>query len=77
MLKLYSDSGDGQNRNRYLLERLWFALSKFNFTEIEHIFFIKGHSKNKTDSVHATIERVKRQLDVSTSGQELAVRQSS
>ena len=69
MLKLYSDSCDGQNRNRYLLEMLWFAMNKFKFTEIEH-FFIKGHSKNETvDSVHATIERVKRQLDVSTASQ--------
>lgn len=68
-VKLYSDSCGGQNRNKYFLTMIWYSLNKFEFQEIEHNFFVKGHSKNENDSVHATIERVSKNVDVYTTPQ--------
>ena len=45
---------------------LWYALSKFEFEEIEHIFFLSGHSQNEGDSMHSVIERSSRHVSVYT-----------
>ena len=44
---LFSDSCGRQNRNKNFLTMLWYGLSKFEFEEIEHIFFVSGHSQNE------------------------------
>ena len=63
---LFSDSCGGQNRNKNFLTTLWYALSKFEFEEIEHIFFVSGHSQNNGDSMHSVIERSSRHVSVYT-----------
>ena len=63
---LFSDSCGGQNRNKNFLTMLWYALSKFEFEEIEHIFFVSGHSQNDGDSMHSVIERSSRHVSVYT-----------
>ena len=54
--KLLSDSAGGQNRNRPFMAMLWWAAQHFDFEEIHHGFFVRGHSENESDSIHARIE---------------------
>ena len=63
---LFSDSCGGQNRNKNFLTMLWYALSKFEFEEIEHIFFVSGHSQNEGDSMHSVTERSSSHVSVYT-----------
>ena len=63
---LFSDSCGGQNRNKNFLTMLWYALSTFEFEEIEHIFFVSGHSQNDGDSMHSVIERNSKHVPVYT-----------
>ena len=44
---LFSDSCGGQNRNKNFLSMLWYARHKYDFDEIEHVFFVSGHSQNE------------------------------
>ena len=53
---LYSDNCSGQNRNRYFLCMLWYAMKRFAFTRIEHKFLERGHTFNDNDWMHSTIE---------------------
>ena len=62
----FSDSCGGQNRNKNFLTMLWYALSKFEFEEIEHIFFVSGHSQNEGDSMYSVTERSSRHVSVYT-----------
>ncbi|XP_070183840.1 uncharacterized protein [Littorina saxatilis] len=66
---LFSDSCGGQNRNKNFLTMLWYALTKFHFDEIEHVFFVSGHSQNEGDSMHSVIERMSRHVAVYTPSQ--------
>ncbi|XP_070194118.1 uncharacterized protein [Littorina saxatilis] len=66
---LFSDSCGGQNRNKNFLTMLWYALTKFHFDEIEHVFFVSGHSQNEGDSMHSVIERMSRHVVVYTPSQ--------
>ena len=72
-VKLYSDSCGGQNKNRNFVCMLWLALNRFSLSEVEHIFFIRGHSKNENDSVHSAIERASSKINVYTTGQWAAI----
>lgn len=48
---------------------LWYALSKFQFEKIEHVFFVPGHSQNEGDSMHSVTERSSRHVAVYTPSQ--------
>ena len=53
---LYSDNCGGQNRNRFFLCMLWYALTAFSFETVEHKFLERGHTQNENDSMHSAIE---------------------
>ena len=61
---LYSDNCGGQNRNRFFMCMLWYALTAFTFEKVEHKFFERGHTFNENDSMHSTIETALRKLSV-------------
>lgn len=66
---LLSDSCGGQNRNRPFMAMLWWAAQKFDFQEIRHGFFVRGHSENESDSIHARIEAASKHVNVYTTPQ--------
>ena len=68
-MTLFSDSCGGQNRNRNFLSMLWYARHKFQFDEVQHVFFVSGHSQNEGDSMHSVIERASRNIPVFTPSQ--------
>ena len=68
-VKLLSDSCGGQNRNRPFLAMLWWAAQTFDFEEIHHTFFVRGHSENESDSIHSRIERASKHIEVFTTNQ--------
>lgn len=70
---LFSDSCGGQNRNRFFVTMLWFAINRLSIQEVVHTFFVRGHSKNENDSVHSTVERAAQKIEIYTSGQWAAV----
>ena len=61
---LYSDNCGGQNRNRFFMCMLWYALTAFSFEQIEHKFLERGHTFNENDSMHSTIETALRKRSV-------------
>ena len=63
---LFSDTFGRQNRNKNFLSMLWYARHKFQFVEIEHVFFVRGHSQNEADSMHSVIERASKNFPVYT-----------
>lgn len=60
----YSDNCAGQNKNRYLFNLYRYCLKKFNLQSIIHRFLEKGHTQNEGDSMHALIERCKKNKEV-------------
>lgn len=61
---LFSDNCGGQNRNRFVAFALNFACAHFQLRTITHTFLEKGHTENENDSVHATIERKVRNIEI-------------
>ena len=61
---LYSDNCGGQNRNRFFMCMLWYALTAFSFEKVEHKFLERGHTFNENDSMHSTIETALRKRSV-------------
>ncbi|CAH1163388.1 unnamed protein product [Phaedon cochleariae] len=59
----YSDNCGGQNRNRIVFCMYAYAAAKFNI-DITHIFLEVGHTQNEGDSMHALIERRKKNQTV-------------
>lgn len=68
-IHLFSDSCGGQNRNKNILSLLWYAWNKLELDEMEHVFFVTGHSFNEGDSMHSCIERAGRNISVYTPSQ--------
>ena len=66
---LFSDSAGGQNKSRNFVAMLWIATNRFSIEEIEHVFFMRGHSKNENDSLHSAIEGASKALNVYTTAQ--------
>ncbi|GFO07055.1 guanine nucleotide-binding protein g(s) subunit alpha [Plakobranchus ocellatus] len=54
---MFSDNCAGQNRNR-------FARAHFHLNSLTHVFLEKGHTETENDSVHATIERKVRNIQI-------------
>lgn len=52
----YSDNCSGQNKNKFILALYIYAVNTLKIKSITHKFFIKGHTQNEGDSVHARIE---------------------
>ena len=63
-VELLSDSCGGQNRNRFFMGMIWWAAQQINNQEIHHIFFVRGHSEQETDSIHGRIERASKYVEV-------------
>ncbi|KAK3802181.1 hypothetical protein RRG08_004471 [Elysia crispata] len=47
---------------------LW-AAQHFDFEEINHVFFVRGHSENESESIHARIEASSKHVNVYTTSQ--------
>lgn len=61
---LLSDSCGGQNLNQYLSTALLNAVRLTNCNLIDHVFYEPGHSQQEGDSMHATIERAAKNVQV-------------
>ncbi|KAK3090584.1 hypothetical protein FSP39_012887 [Pinctada imbricata] len=61
----YSDTCGGQNRNQFVSSAMFYAMHHHDSIEaINHKFFEKGHSEMESDSIHAAVERAKRNTNV-------------
>ncbi|GAB0095397.1 hypothetical protein DMENIID0001_107780 [Sergentomyia squamirostris] len=56
---LYSDNCVGQNKNKYILSALMYAVREFNVPEITLNFYLVGHGQNEGDNMHSVIEKQK------------------
>jgi len=65
----YSDNCFSQNKNKFYLAMLWYALNKFEIECIEHKYLEKGHTFNEYDSVHAAIENASKHKTIYTTAQ--------
>ena len=61
---MFSDDCAGQNRNRFVAFALNFARAHFDLKIINHTLLEKGHTETENDSVHATIERKARNIEI-------------
>ena len=68
-LVMYSDNCCGQNKNRYFVTMLWYALQKFGMQSITQKYLEKGHTFNEGDSIHSSIENVSRHNKIYTTPQ--------
>ena len=69
----YSDNCGSQNKNKYYVSMLWYAIQKLNLESVEQKYLEKGHTQNENDSVHASVERASRHIAVYTTAQWAAV----
>lgn len=66
-ITMYSDTCSGQNRNQYIVAALLLAQNTDEFSSAEIIdlkYLESGHSMMECDSMHATIERAKKNRKV-------------
>lgn len=63
---MMSDSCGGQNLNQYFSTALLHAVRLTNCKIIDHVFYEPGHSQQEGDSMHSTIERAARNIQVNT-----------
>ena len=68
-IMMFCDNCPSQNKNRFFITMLWYALNKFKLDTIEQIFLVKGHTFNENDSVHSTIERAYKSKAIYTTHQ--------
>lgn len=62
-LTFYADNCIGQNKNKHIVSLYLHVLQNMdNIESITQKYFIKGHTQNENDSVHATIEREKKRV---------------
>ena len=74
---MFSDDCAGQNRNRFVAFALNFARAHFDLKTINHTLLEKGHTETENDSVHATIERKARNIEIYSPQQWFAVVRSA
>ena len=65
-VSLYSDTSEGQNRNRNVAAMFLYAVQQLPIKAITHNFLESGHSHMECDSMHAAIEAEKKYKDVYT-----------
>ena len=70
---LYSDNASSQNKNKFYITMLWYALNVFGLHSVEHKYLIAGHTQNENDSVHSTIENSTRKKEIYSTSQWAAV----
>lgn len=61
---LMSDSCGGQNLNQYFATALLHAVRCTNCKVIDHVFYEPGHSQQEGDSMHSTIERAAKNVQI-------------
>ncbi|KAK7093661.1 hypothetical protein V1264_007365 [Littorina saxatilis] len=62
---LYSDTCSGQNRNQYAAAALQYVAQKLpNIETIDQTFLESGHTHMECDSMHACIERAKKNVTI-------------
>lgn len=61
---LMSDSCGGQNLNQYFSTALLHAVRFTNCKIIDHVFYEPGHSQQEGDSIHSSIERSAKNIQV-------------
>ena len=76
-ITMFSDNCAGQTRNRFVAFALNFARAHFDLKTINHMFLEKGHTETENDSVHATIERKARNIEIYSPQQWFAVVRSA
>ena len=74
---MFSDNCAGQNTNRFVAFALNFAQAHFDLKTINYTFLEKGHTETENDSVHATIERKARNIEIYSPQQWFAVVRSA
>lgn len=63
----YSDTASGQNRNKFIVAAMMYAVSRIdNLQIIDMKYMESGHSYLEADSMHATIERAKKHREIHT-----------
>jgi len=60
----FSDICGGQNKNRPVAAM--YAVATLSVDRISHYFLERGHTENERDSVHSTIERAARRVNIYT-----------
>ena len=65
-INFFSDTFGGQQRNSNFSMMCLFSVQNFPLKIINHKYFESGHSQMEGDSVHSTIERATKNLDVYT-----------
>lgn len=66
---LFSDACGGQNRNRFVLIMLSYAVRLLDFDFIDMMYLFSGHSQNENDNAHSVIEQHTRKLTIYTTSQ--------
>ncbi|CAH1110705.1 unnamed protein product [Psylliodes chrysocephalus] len=62
-ITLYSDNCAAQQKNRFLIAALIYAVQKYKIKQITQKFLVMGHTQNEGDSTHSVIEKqVRRSL---------------
>lgn len=62
---MFSDCCGGQNRNKHILTAILYALQMCpHITTIDHKFLQSLHTESEVDSVHASIERRAKHVNV-------------
>jgi hypothetical protein len=69
----YSDNCVPQNKNRFYVCMLWYALTKYHLESIVHKYLEKGHTQNEGDCIHSSVEAASRHVPIYTTGQWAAV----
>ncbi|KAJ8915389.1 hypothetical protein NQ315_008276 [Exocentrus adspersus] len=54
---LYSDNCGAQQKNRYVIAVLMYAVQKLKIRRITHKYLVAGHTQNEGDAVHSVIEK--------------------
>ena len=65
----FSDNCSAQNKNKYIVTMYWYCLNRFSLSSINHYYLEKGHTQNKNDSIHSTIESASKNVKVYTTPQ--------
>ena len=61
---LFSDCCSGQNRNKYVAAALLYVVRTSSLSVIEQKFLESGHTQMEVDSMHSSIETVKKKVPV-------------
>ncbi|XP_077295738.1 uncharacterized protein LOC143917974 [Arctopsyche grandis] len=65
-VSMFSDSCGGQNRNQHLAALMMYVVQVTNIKILEHKFLESGHNDMEIDSMHNSIEKVKKYVSVYT-----------